>query len=261
MSLLMDLFRNLFRTFFKYILFFSILIPTITFAANNSPLLLTSSQYSLGLDLGVANPTQLGNAPIFPLGYSTYSYSPNDNNVFAAMYGVSISKILTIDSLYTLQLGVSFHHVSSMDVKGDLAQGISPPYYQSNYSYNINSSQYLVDAKLSRQLYNRFFPYFYLGLGVATNKAYNYSTDVPDYLTLTPEYSNKTTNSFSYSIGVGVDYLVRSNLSIGCGYRFINLGKVGLGSGTIGNKNAGAKLTQSNLYMNTVLAQLNYFIG
>jgi opacity protein-like surface antigen len=249
---------NFFSTLFKYILFFSILIPIVALA-NNPPSLLTSRQYSVGLDLGVAKSTNLGNSTTFPLGYSTYSYSSSTHNVDALVSGISISKILTIAPLDTLQIGVSAHYISNMTAKGNLEQCISS-YYQSTYFYHINSHQYLAEAILHHQFYDRYFPYIYLGLGIASNKAYNYSTTIPDYLTVTPEYSNKTTNSFTYSLGLGVDYFVIPRLSIGIGYRFINLGKVGLGPGVIRNTNVSAKLMQSNLYLNTFLAQLNYFI-
>lgn len=253
----MDFFRSI-SSFVRYVLFFLVFVPMASLA-KDSVSLLNNHPYSVGLDLGIAKPTNIGQSTTFPLGYSTFSYSSNSNDARALISGVSVNKTLTINSLYTLQVGVSYHHISSMDVKGNLEQGISPPYYQSTYSYNVTSSQYLVEAKLRRQFY-RYFPYVFLGLGVASNRADNYSTTVPSYLTVTPDYSNKTTNSFTYSLGIGVDYFVMSRLSIGLGYRFINLGNVGLGTGIIRNMSVGAELTQSNLYVNTLLAQLNYFI-
>lgn len=245
-------------SFVSYVLFFLVFAPMTTLA-ENSVSLLNNNPYSVGLDLGIAKPTNIGKSTTFPLGYSTFSYSSSRNDPHTIISGVSVNKTLTINSLYTLQLGISYHYLSNMDVKGNLAQGISSPYYQSSYSYSINSSQYLVEAKLRRQFYH-YFPYVYLGLGVAANSAYDYSTAIPNYLTVTPNYSNNTTNSFTYSLGIGADYFVMPTLSIGLGYRFINLGNVGLGAGVIRSMRVGAELTQSNLYLNTLLAQLNYFI-
>ena len=250
---------NLFNTLLKSILFFSTLIPALTLA-DNTLLPSTNRQYSIGLDFGVARPTNIANSSTFKSGYSTFSYGSNTNSIYASISGISVNKILTIAPLYSLQAGVSFHHISSMDVNGNFEQGISPPYYQSTYSYSVNSSQYLIDAKLRRQFCNLLFPYLYLGLGIASNRAFDYSASVPDYLVVTPLYKDKTTNSFTYSVGLGVDYFVKSNVSLGVGYRFINLGKLGLGTGAIRNTTVGTKLTQSNLYINTLLAQLNYFI-
>lgn len=253
----MDFFRSM-SSLVRYVLFFLAFAPMTTLA-KNSVSLLNNNPYSVGLDLGIAKPTNIGKSTTFPLGYSTFAYSSNSNDAHALISGVSVNKTLTINSLYTLQVGISYHYISSMDVKGNLEQGISSPYYQSTYSYSVNSSQYLAEAKLRRQFYH-YFPYVFLGLGVASNSAYDYSTAVPNYLTVTPNYSNRTTNSFTYSLGIGVDYFVMPKLSIGLGYRFINLGNVGLGTGVIRNTRVGAELTQSNLYINTLLAQLNYFI-
>lgn len=249
---------NLFNTVFKHILFFSTLIPAVVLA-NNSPSLSNNGQYSLGLDFGIAKPTNIGQPTTFPLGYSTFSYSSNTENSHALVPGVFINKVFSISSLYTVQVGLSAHYLSNMDAQGNLTQGISPPYYPSTYSYNINSNLYLIDAKLRHQ-FNRCFPYIYLGMGMASNRAYNYSTTIQDYLVVTPTYSNKTTNSFAYSIGFGIDYFVTPKLSLGIGYRFINLGNIGLGAGIVRNINVGAKLNQSNLYVNTWLTQLNYFL-
>ncbi len=244
----------------RYISFFLALIPIIALANDDNKSLLKDSPYSVAVDLGVAKPANIGNSTTFPLGYSTFSYSPGSNDVYTSISGISLNKTFAIAPLYRLQVGLSYHYVSRMNVNGNLAQGISPPYYQSSYSFRISSSQYLAEAELHRQFYDRYFPYIYLGVGVASNSAYDYSTAVPAYLTVTPNYSNRTTNSFTYSLGIGVDYFIAPKVSLGLGYRFIDLGKVGLGAGIIRNTPLGAKLTQSNLYLNTLLAQINYFM-
>jgi opacity protein-like surface antigen len=245
--------------FVRYTLFFLVFVPALTLANNGSASLLNKNQYLVGLDLGAAKPTNLGNATTFPLGYSHFSYSSSHNDARALISGISLNKTFTLVPLYTLQVGVSFHHIVTVDAKGDLEQGISPPWYQSTYSYSVHSSQFLAEAKLRREFCNRYFPYVYLGLGVASNRAYDYSTDVPNYLTATPDYNNRTTTSFAYSLGIGIDYFIVPKLSIGLGYRFIDLGNVGLGTGIIRKTPVKAELTQSNLYINSLLAQLNYY--
>jgi opacity protein-like surface antigen len=238
-------FRKLFLSFICF-------LPTIALAYTYTD--------SIGLDLGVAMPTNAGESATLPLGYSTFSYSSNDNNNHNYIAGIAFNRLVDVAPLYSAQIGISYHYLSDMDVKGNLTQGIAPPFYQANYSYNINSSQYMIDAKLRRELQSCLYPYVYLGLGLAANRAFDFTTDVPAYLTVTPDYSNKTTYAFAYSLGVGIDYLVMSKLSVGIGYRFINLGNTELGTGTIRNTSTKAALSQSNLYVNSLLAQLNYFI-
>lgn len=239
----MDLFR-------KFFLLFICFLPTIAFSYTDS----------VGLDFGVAMPTNVGNSATFPLGFSTFSYSPRTHINCDYISGISFNRMFVLAPLYSAQIGASYHYLSNMDVKGDLMQGIAPPFYQANYYYRINSSQYMIDAKLRREFQSRFFPYVYLGLGLSANSAFNYTTNVPAYLTVTPDYSNKTTYAFTYSLGIGMDYLVVPKLSVGLGYRFINLGNTGLGKGMIRNTSTKAALTQSNLYVNSLLVQLNYFI-
>lgn len=243
----------------RYILFFLALI-SINTLADTGTVFLNNNSYSVGLDLGVAKPTSVGNSTSFPLGYSTFSYSSGSNDIYTSISGISLNKLFTLAPAYTLQVGLSYHYISRMNINGNLEQGITPPYYQSSYSYRINSSQYLAEAELFRQFYDCYFPYIYLGVGVAANSAYDYSTAVPAYLTVTPDYSNRTMNSFTYSLGLGVYYFIAPKVSLGLGYRFINLGSAGLGTGIIRNTPLGVKLTQSNLYMNTLLAQINYFM-
>ena len=166
----MDLVRSI-SLLARYAIFFLALAPILALASNNVSLL-NNNPYSVGLDLGVAKPTNIGKSTSFPLGYSTFAYSASNNDVHALFSGVSLNKTLTLTSLYSLQVGISYHYISSMDVKGNLQQGISPPYYQSTYIYSVNSSQYLAEAKLHRQFYDRYFPYIYLGLGVAANRMY-----------------------------------------------------------------------------------------
>src|SRR5579864_28233 len=127
----MDFFRTL-SSFVRYVLFFLAFVPMTTLA-KDSVSLLNNNPYSVGLDLGIVNPTNIGKSTTFPLGYSTFIYSSNSNDARALISGISVNKTLTINSLYTLQIGISYHYISSMDVQGNLEQGISSPYYQSTY--------------------------------------------------------------------------------------------------------------------------------
>jgi len=240
----------------KNFLFFLTLVPAAALASITS----FNGQYSVGLDMGLARPTNIGRSTVFPLGFSTYLYGSNTSDIDSLFTGISVSKTLKMDSPDILRIGVSAHYISGMNAEGNLQQGISPPYYPSKWSYSIDSFQYLLDVKWSRPVRSQYFPYIYLGLGMASNRAYDYATTIPDWLTATPEYKSHTTHSFAWSLGLGVDYSVMPRLSLGFGYRFMNLGKVGLGPGFIQGSNAGTRLTQPNLYNNIFLAQLNYFI-
>lgn len=245
---------------FRYVCFFIFILflPSLNLASKQ--IALPDNSYTLSADLGVGNPTKLGSSTQFQLGYSTFIYNPKNSYEWPFYGGIAIDKNIIKNAYYLFQLGLSYHYFSPMSVNGNLKQGITPPYYQANYTYSINSSQFLAEAILRQAWYQALSPYFILGLGVAFNYAQNYSTNVPAYLTVTPSYSNNTTKSFSYALGLGLDYLIDPKLSIGIAYRFINLGFAGLGSGKIRYTSVSDKLNQSNLYINTLAVQLNYFI-
>ena len=109
------------------------------------------------------------------------------------------------------------------------------------------------------QWYDVFYPYLIGGIGGGFSRAENYATDVPDYLTVTPYYANKSTTSFSYMLGAGIDFFKFQSLSIGLGYRFSDLGRAGLGDGQIRSREIASQLTQAHLYLNTLMIEVNCF--
>ena len=218
-----------------------------------------SSRYVIGLDVGISATTSVGNTTSFPIGYSTFNYTTNNKTDDPLRFGAFLSRNLQLSSRNALQMGVSYHYITDMGVKGVLQQGISPPFYPFTYHYSMDSSQLLAEAKLLRQWRDIFYPYLIGGVGVGFNRAKNYSTSIPDYLTVTPYFVNKLTTSFSYSVGVGIDFLLLQSLSVGVGYRFSDLGQVELGNGQIRNRQIASQLGQVHLYLNTALLELNYF--
>lgn len=222
---------------------------------------LPTNDYTVGVDLGVGYPSNLGNSAQFPVGLSTFTYKPKHNNTYPFYSGISVDKnIVLINNAYLLQAGLNYSNLSAMVVDGNISQGIEPPYYESNYTYAVNSMQLFVEAKLRHLRYQEFSPYFVLGLGAAFNQAQNYSTNIPAYLTVTPMFSNNNTSSFAYALGLGFDYKIDPKLSLGLIYRFINLGEVALGSGKIRATPVSNPFKQSNVYINTLAVHLNYFI-
>ncbi|MFC3909135.1 outer membrane protein [Legionella dresdenensis] len=213
----------------------------------------------LGLDAGIAQTNQLSRTVTFPLGYSTFNYTPDKKNSSFARYGVSLGRRLVFDSLNSIIIGLGYHQLSSRDVKGTLQQGIFPPFYSANYQYTIQMSQLLAEVKVQREWHEKFYPYLTAGIGGAYNKAKNFSTTVPGYLTVTPDFSNHNNSSLSYMLGLGIDTLILPNVAVGVGYVFSDLGHVGLGDGSIRNRAVPDYLNQSHLYINTLVAQLHWY--
>ncbi|WP_133128498.1 outer membrane protein [Legionella nagasakiensis] len=242
------------------------IITTILFflsnsiSAQNDIFLNKNSQYGLIFDLGWSKTRDIGEYTAFPLGYSTFIYNPLKKTNYPARYGATFSKIIKGSEKNLLQVGLSYHQIQRMNVDGKLYQGISPPYYMSSYSYRIRSAQLLAEGKWLHEFHHRYFPYLIGGAGVAFNKAQDFTTSIPDYLTVTPSYGNHSNMPFSYTIGLGLDYLLTPNISVGLGYRFSDLGTVKLGAGYIRNTKVPISPSQPHLYLNTLLVSVNCFL-
>lgn len=215
--------------------------------------------FVLGLDIGHTQTNQI-HSVTFPLGYSTFSYVPQ-KSPSSTRYGISLSRKFIVNSLNNILIGLSYHQFSSKTIKGTLEQGIFPPYYNANYQYNLQSSQLLAEIKAQHQWHQLFYPYLTAGIGWGINTAKQFQTTVPDYLTVTPTFSNQTNSALSYTLGLGVDILLSTKVAMGVGYLFSDLGQVGLGHGLIRNTVLPNYINQSHLYTNTVLAQLSWYIN
>lgn len=156
-------------------------------------------RYVFGFDLGTAHSNFPDGRISFPLGYSTFTYAAAHHTGQPIRFGASVRKRFDWLSVNEVQLGFSYHYITKAFVSGDLAQGIAPPYPQFNYSYNYTSSQLTAEAKIMRHWHKSFYPYVIAGIGTAWNRAFNYTTSIPDFLTRTPYYQNKLQASLSYT--------------------------------------------------------------
>jgi opacity protein-like surface antigen len=242
----------------QFILFSLLLFLIQASYGNTNEKILADKRFVLGLDFGVTARTQLVHEVTFPLGYSTFLYTPDRKDPFVR-YGVSLGRKFTLNALNSIIIGLGYHQYSSIDVNGTLQQGISAPLYSANYQYNLQLSNLLAEAKVQRQWLQKFYPYLTAGIGGGFNKAKQFSTTVPDYLTVTPSFTDHTNSSLSYMLGLGIDILLLSNATVGIGYAFSDLGEVGLGNGSIRGITLANYLNQSHLYTNTILAQLSWY--
>lgn len=239
---------------------FCMSLPAISIAQQPLAVKSVKQQYIFGLDLGLSAPNNLGNSTSMPLGYSTFSYQAQHHNDFGPLrFGATFSRRLTFTPKSSLDIGLSYHALSTMLVNGNLNQGISPLYYPTTYQYSVKASQLLAEAKLVHQWHDLFYPYIIAGVGGGFNKAQHYSTSIPEFMTITPMYTNHSETSFSYTAGFGMNYFIAEPISLGLGYRFSDLGSVGLGNGTIRYTTIPSPLKQAHVYLNTLLIELNCF--
>lgn len=219
----------------------------------------------IALGVGTASSSNVGQSQYFPAqiptSYQFFDYSANHATQTSALMDGFVGVEWNFQPDWAVQAGLDYNQISPFSAKGTLLQGVDSESADSyTYHYGILARQLLVEGKLLYTVKNHYHPYMLMGLGAAFNKAYNYYTSVPPFLTFTPTYNNHTTTSYSYTVGVGMDIDVTPNLRLGMGYRFADLGKVQLGSATINGSALSGTLSQSRLYANELLAQATFII-
>ena len=213
----------------------------------------------IALSVGSVFTSDLGRSEDFQVDPLLFDYDVKHHSQTREIGGGFIGVEFSAYEDWALQTGFAYYQTSSFKAEGDLSQGIDP---QSatfiDYQYNIMSRQFLVESKLLTKVYKRFHPYVSVGLGVASNKAKGYKADFNPFTDFTPLYKNKTTSSFTYNIGLGLDYDLTENLRFGVGYRFTDLGKASLGDSQLDTLSVPETLSQSHFYAQELLFQLSY---
>ena len=198
----------------------------------------------------------------FPIGLSHYDYNAENDGGTRGVYGGFIGAELPLTPRFNVQTGIAYYQTTNAPVTGTLSQGIDPQSpAKFDYRYKIITRQLLLETKLLANWREVYHPYVSVGLGAAFNEAKDYNVDIiPCCTTFSPEYENGNTTSFTYNLGVGLDYDIAEFLRLGVGYRFADLGKANLGDGIINNTTVTQSPEQTHLYAQEILLQLTLII-
>lgn len=217
----------------------------------------------ISIGVGASISSQVGESKTFPIQDPVtdafYDYANYKVTQSSSLLDGFLGAECHVSPQWALQIGADYNQAASFTARGTLTQGAdiqSEDTY--HYRYRIMTKQLLLEGKLLYTTHKKYHPYLLLGVGAAFNRAYNYDTNVPPFIAFTRLYQNKSTSSFSYAIGVGIDVDITSHMRVGAGYRFVDLGKVKLGSATIDTTPVNGTLTQDHLYTNEVLAQITF---
>lgn len=200
-----------------------------------------------------------------PIEDQFFSYAADHSTQSKFIYGASLGIEFLLNPKWFLQTNVSYYQPMKFHAHGIVTQGADALSADSfSYTYDIQVRQVLFESKL---LYNwlyrsmSFYPYVSAGIGVGLNSARNYNVNiVPPFTTFSNQFTNETNTSFSYKVGLGVDYEVANHVRVGVGYRFADFGRVKLGNASINQIPTLNNLSQSHLYTNEILGQITVVI-
>ncbi|MDI1351699.1 MAG: outer membrane beta-barrel protein [bacterium] len=201
-----------------------------------------------------------------------FLYHHQKNNHHQGLIGVFLGVEHSLPSPdFLLQLGGEYTYFGPAHAQGLNFVGIEPSTYTTyTYNYRLQSQQALAVAKVLKKIKPfvskpyMFYPYASIGLGLAFNNSSDYgvSTQESGGVNLTPTFANQHNRAFSYRLGVGVDTDIAPHLRAGLGYRFADLGKASLGSGTIQFNGLAFPVPFSphvpHVYANQLVAQISY---
>ncbi len=191
----------------------------------------------------------------------------NTNNTIGSVGGFLGAEYVFPNANFFTQIGIEYLYFEKSKFTGHNTAGDEPATYTHyNYSFNLNTEQWLASLRLLTTIHSRFHPFVLAGIGVANNHAdkFHLSTQESGSINLTPTFSNHTHTNFSYTLGIGVDADIDKHFRIGFGYRFADFGSAALGNGQIALNQYVVPLpfalNTSNTHANLFLAQLSYLI-
>lgn len=131
--------------------------------------------------------------------------------------------------------------------------------YWSPFDANVNrmevsSERFMVNGFKDFAVTEKISVYGMAGVGVAHIRSDGFQTDPGR------RFANNTQNNFAYSMGLGVDYKLTDKITLGSGYRYVNLGRIETGRNTFVNRvNARdeqlkGKLSEQNLFLEARVA-------
>lgn len=181
-------------------------------------------------------------------------YTPQHLNTNEILFSLVVGAEYLVNNSFITQFGLSYSIIPSNNVTGTLQQSLGTASNNYNYQYAITTQQVLAEGKLLYKLNKHILPYVSLGLGTAFNHAGNYSA-TPENETAgpAPVFAAHDQTNFSYSLALGVEIPIQSQLRVGIGYQYSNFGSLSLAS-----QNNSGQLQNKNYYANAVLAKLTY---
>ncbi len=174
--------------------------------------------------------------------------------VMGALFaGVQVSASETLAG----QLGLEFVAASSTSFSGDIWEDADPDFDNYTYNYSVSHAHLAVKGKALMNVCNYVTPYVSGSFGYGSNRASGFTITPKIYEEVpAPAFESGTTTAFTYTLGVGVQTMLKSNWQVGLGYEFSGWGSSQLERAPGQTLNSG--LGQSGIYTNALMLSITF---
>ena len=217
--------------------------------ANYRPLV----KLSYGTDrVDLSNNTDVMFIPPF---INTYT---SDHHEYAPVGGITLGVAIPLINAWSAELGLSYYRNQALQASGHIYQFGDPTLNDLDYTFKIQSQRLLLEGKFLYALNTHWQPFINLGLGGISNKSYHYNEvqNSPTALSLTSPFGSQRKHSFTYTVGIGLDYTLADNWKVGASIAYADLGKAGLS--TSAQQVSGDTIQYRHLHTQEFLIQLTY---
>jgi opacity protein-like surface antigen len=193
-----------------------------------------------------------------PITDQFYDYRPNRNTQNSEIYNASLMFEFTLKPLWLMQLGGGFTQNREFTVNGVLKQGADDQSADTyKYSYHIITRQFYAVTKVLYQYKSIFYPYLTAGLGAAYNNANHFTSTGSSLISYSRVYRANNDTALTYFFGFGMDIDVADHLRAGLGYRYTDLGRASLGSGSVNSIPVTGTLTEKSMHAHEIIAEVS----
>jgi opacity protein-like surface antigen len=218
---------------------------------------------SLGGGATFQNVGQTQNVSLTPSFPNTWAAAPSNSTLATGELFMGLQSPLG-ENLKG-QWGLAFRSSSHADLSGVI---FNPGLNQNTYDYryqlqhnalSLKGKLLLGDLFSSLAPKNHFslIPWVSASVGLALNRATGYSdASLGSGQASLAEFGNKTTSSFTYALGAGVQYPFNTHWQVGLGYEFADWGASSLGADP--TQTGSGSISQSHWYTNSVLLNVTY---
>jgi opacity protein-like surface antigen len=157
------------------------------------------------------------------------------------------------------QLGIEIATTGDAKLSGQIWDDQNPLFDSHVYTYTLNHTHVALKGKWQYQVAKMISasPYLSASLGVGFNRAngFNNTPTIPEAEVIN-NFTSRTTTSFTYTLGIGIQQAISPHIQVGVGYEFSDWGQNDLGMALSQIGRSG--LSFDHLYTNGLMFNLTY---